>query len=55
MEVALKEEFRRGFYPDRLADWVDCFTDESDDVVADIAGCLKALEAGQRGFLISPP
>jgi len=50
VDAALKDEFRKGFYPDRPASWIDRLTDESDDVVADIASCLAQLNSGRRDF-----
>jgi hypothetical protein len=50
MDNALRGEFLRGFYENREAKWLDRHVTESDEVVADVAGCLAALDAGQRNF-----
>jgi SAM-dependent methyltransferase len=50
VDVALKDEFRKGFYSHRPAGWIERVTDESGGVVVDIAGCLAALQSGQRDF-----
>lgn len=50
MDEALRTEFRQGFYPDRLADWIDDPIRESEESAPDVTGCLAALERGQRDF-----
>jgi SAM-dependent methyltransferase len=50
IDEVLKAEFRRGFYAHGPAGWIEAMSDESGDVVADVAGCLAAIEAGQRNF-----
>jgi SAM-dependent methyltransferase len=50
MDEATKTEFRRGFYPHRLARWAERISDESGAGNPDIAGCLIALADGKRDF-----
>lgn len=50
MEAALRSDFRAGFYPNRPAAWIDDPVDQANDVAADVAGCLAAIERGQHDF-----
>lgn len=54
MDDTLRARFCEGFYSSRPAGWIekhpDNRLDESERVVADIAGCLSALASGQRDF-----
>jgi SAM-dependent methyltransferase len=49
-DVMVRNEFRAGFYPHRLAAWVDSYVSEEDTVSADVAGCLAAIENGKVDF-----
>jgi SAM-dependent methyltransferase len=46
----MQAEFRSGFYPDRPAAWIERMANNPEPVEADVAGCLVALDAGQRDF-----
>ena len=51
LDNELRTEFRRGFYSDdRLAAWIEDLVCESDESTPDVAGCLDALDRGQRDF-----
>jgi hypothetical protein len=50
VDEALRSEFCDGFFSGRKAGWIEAVVDESDPVVADVAGCLAALASGQRDF-----
>lgn len=50
VDQQLKAEFRKGFYDDRPAAWIERIAEESGDSEPDVRGCLTALANGQRDF-----
>ena len=50
VDAAVRDEYRSGFYPGRLARWIDSPVSEEEQVSADVAGCLAAIENGQLDF-----
>lgn len=50
MDDSLRDEFRAGFYPNRLAEWIYDPREGGGEVAADVAGCLAAIDAGQYNF-----